>query len=135
MLKCCIQLKRKGASAIIEMKDFIDFRSFSISSFYFFPLSCDKRISSAMRKNSHRVLKSHILDHTISKGVTFVPYIPGKDLDQPSLVRCSSLDGVVNTESGSYRTNKAFGATPVYESFPREWRPLQIGHPTQKCFM
>lgn len=86
-------------------------------------------------KNSHRVLKPHILDSTISKRVIFVPYIPGKDFDQSSLVRCSSLDGVVGSESGSYRTNKASGATPLYESSPREWRSLRIGQPTHKCFL
>lgn len=88
---------------------------------------------------SHRVLKSHILDPTISKGVIFVPSIqlkkiPEKDSDWLSLVKCLSLHGVVGSESGSYRTNKASGATSVYKSSQESGDPCELGNQLNSAF-
>lgn len=53
--------------------------------------------------------------------------IPEKDSDWFNLVRC--LDGVVvGSESGSYRTNKASGATSIYKSSQENGGPCELGN-------
>lgn len=87
------QLKKKGVSRSIEIRDLNDLRGFSTlvsTSFLSF-------VTKGFKKWLLRTLKPHILALIISKEWPLVltsqgSKIPGKDSDWFSLVRCSSLD-------------------------------------------